>query len=117
MLKGSMAPGKVGDREAGAAITPSSLQKKTAHKGSRPRYGRTPESSSFAVSHHLPRAQRSVSLFDHLPVMTSVAHRVVQQIALDRSHSRTFVHRYGFMNQAFAPVPLGSFKKPKLIIR
>src|SRR5258708_19244158 len=112
-----MAPGEVGDHKSGPPIAPTSFQKKAAYKSSRSGNGTTPERSAFAVAHHLPCAQRCVTLFDHLPVMTCVAHRVVQQITLNGPHSRALVHRDRFMNQPFSPTSTISSKQSQLIIR
>src|SRR5213593_1170939 len=111
-----MASRKVGDGQTGAAIAPATLQKKAAQKSSWSGDRRPPNRSTLSLPQHLLCTQRRIALLDHLPVMCAIAHRVMEEIARHDSHSRSFIHRDGFVDQALTPVPAPAIKETKLIV-
>src|SRR5437899_2772212 len=98
MLQRGMAPGKVGDREAGPAVAPATFQNKAAQKGSRSGNHSSPNRSTLSIPQHLLRTQRRIALLDHLPMMIGVAHRVMQEITTNNFHPRSLFHPDRFVD-------------------
>src|SRR5205085_4327097 len=74
--------GEGGDAEAGQTVAPTALEDEVADERGRPDCGDLPRRRAPALLEHLARGERRIAFTDHAMMMRSIAHGVVQKIAL-----------------------------------
>ena len=78
MLESGVVRGEPGNSKTGAAVAKATFQEKAAQESGRSGQSNLPARGTLAVFQHLLRAEWRIALFNHLPVMIGIAHRVVQ---------------------------------------